>query len=83
MQDVDRNVLVSLLRRLRGMDESARRLRIAREKSLNERDSVKRPAGHGLLFCVHNRHFFTPCTTCKRTQSEANRKREVYLSKHA
>lgn len=37
--------------------------------------------GHGLLFCVHGRSYFEPCsaTTCRRTKKEADRRLAKFL----
>lgn len=83
MQDVDRNVLVHLLKRLRGMDEARIRVRTARSKSLNEREAAYRVNGRGLFFCIHDKHFFQPCLACKRSKRDADAKRETFLKQQA
>lgn len=83
MQDVDRAVLVHLLKRLRGMDASRVAMRNAREKSLNEREAAYRVNGKGLFFCIHDKHFFQPCLACKRSKRDADAKRESFINKCA
>lgn len=39
--------------------------------------------GHGLLFCVHGRSYFEPCSasTCRRTKKEADQRLKAFLDK--
>lgn len=84
MQDVDRRVLLHLLRRLRGMDEVSRRATRGsiRKPSLNERTQGVHMPGHDIMFCVHGKHLFIPCVACRRSKRECDNKREKYLSQH-
>ena len=83
MQNVDNDVYISLLRRLQSMDAVADiKIRIAREASLNEERAQYHASGHGLFFCAHDKHLFTPCSSCKRTQADANDNRDKFINKN-
>jgi hypothetical protein len=54
--------------------------RIKREQSASERDAVYRPQGYYTFFCIHAKHKFGPCSSCKRTQRDADKIRDKMLS---
>lgn len=46
-------------------------LTIKREPSVTERNAVYRGPGYGLLFCVHSKSYFEPCSACRRNKADA------------
>ncbi len=51
---------------------------IVREQSRSEREATWHKRGHFLYFCVHDKSKFTPCTSCKRTQRDAELNYEAF-----
>ncbi len=80
MQSEDRTIYLDLLRRLRGMT-SAANSGILRAPSKNEQAEQPRAAGYYSFFCIHNRHKWNTCGSCKRSKREADALREAYIAK--
>ena len=78
MQDYEQALLLHLMRVANGASGVAPKSRGGREKSLSEREQQYHTRGHGLMFCVHNRHKWLPCSTCKRSRSDGERNRLRY-----
>ena len=78
MQDYEQALLLHLMRTARGASGVATKSRGGREKSLNEQAQQYTRPGHGLMFCVHNRHKWLACATCKRTRSDGETNRLRY-----
>jgi hypothetical protein len=58
-------------------------IRNRREPSLNEQNAVYHPQGYGLFFCPHDKHYFSACTTCKRTHADGSKNMQKFLEKHS
>lgn len=46
--------------------------------STNELEDAMHKHIGGIFVCVHNRHYFTTCEKCKRTQQDADKQFEYY-----
>lgn len=78
----ERTLLLHLLRQLQGIEATLLSKRGSfRSKSLTEHEQRYHSQGHGTMFCVHERSYFTPCKNCKRTQSDANKRRNAFFDK--
>jgi hypothetical protein len=56
--------------------------RLAFEPPLSVTKATWQQPGHGLLFCVHGRSYFEPCsqTTCRRSKKEADQRLKAFLA---
>ena len=57
--------------------------RLRRELSANERNAVYHAPGTALLFCVHGKSFFEPCSSgCRRNKKEADMRLKTFLTEY-
>lgn len=59
------------------------RMRNVRKPSVNETQRKWHPLNYGVMFCLHDKHYFHVCAACKRSQSEADAHREAFMLKHS
>lgn len=57
-------------------------IRNRREPSFNEREAKYHPQGYHLFFCIHDKHYFTACSNCKRTTQDGSKNMQKFLAKH-
>jgi hypothetical protein len=81
MQIENRDLYLALLRRLRGLDgsEGIEPLRLTRQRSENEMRQQYHSVGHGNFFCVHEKHYFNECRSCRRSRKDGAERREQFL----
>lgn len=77
MQSEQRELYLSLLRRLRGM-QSVANSGILRAPSRSENSEAPKKPGYYTFFCIHAKHKWSPCRQCKRSKREADAAREKY-----
>jgi hypothetical protein len=54
--------------------------RTVREQSTSEREAKYHPQGYFVFFCIHERHKFGACASCKRTRSDGEAIRRKMLA---
>ena len=52
---------------------------LRREPSLAEQKQTYHPPGYHFFFCIHDKHNFSACSACGRTQQDADFARDVFL----
>jgi hypothetical protein len=76
--------LASRMRRLqakRAANENVTpRAVLKREPSLNERGQCYHASGYYRFYCIHERHRFTPCRACGRSQRDADTLRSNFVA---
>jgi hypothetical protein len=59
------------------------RVALKREASLNELKQVYHAPEHYLFFCIHDKHVFSACRRCERTQTDGDIARDVFIRRFA
>ena len=74
---------INRLRLLRKANEDSKQIsiRLPREASLNEQNASWHPRGYYLFFCIHDKHLFAECKTCKRDNSLAQMNLAKFMKK--
>ena len=55
---------------------------ILRAPSTTETQRVYHPWGHGLFFCVHDKHYFVSCRNCQRTFADGEQNALRFATKY-